>query len=58
MYGHFIESSAEEDYVDETMMMWVVLADGEHVKEHVLNSKGSIKGRSVLNRKRALDTDA
>ena len=37
-------SSDEEDYMDKTTMMQAVLEDAEHVKEHILNLKGSVKG--------------
>ena len=46
IYEHYVELSEEEDYVDETKMMQEVLADTEHVEEHVLN----FEGHRVLNR--------
>ncbi|XP_020172460.1 uncharacterized protein [Aegilops tauschii subsp. strangulata] len=59
IYKHYVESSDgssdEEDYMDETVMMHVVLEDTEHAEEHVLNFKGSIKGHRLLNRNRAHD---
>ena len=53
IYEHYVESSDEEDYTDETAMMQEVLANAECAEEHVLNFTGSIKGYRVLNRNRA-----
>ena len=57
VYEQYVESSDgssdEEEYSDETAMMQAVLEGAERTEEHVLNFKGSIKGRRVLNRNRA-----
>ncbi|KAE8788422.1 putative glutathione S-transferase GSTU6 [Hordeum vulgare] len=53
IYEHYVESydgsSDEEDYIDETWMMEVVLAAAEHAEEHVLKFKVSMKAHCVLN---------
>ena len=48
IYEYYVESSDEQDYMDEMMMMQVVLA-AEQAKEHVLNFMGSIKVHRVFN---------
>ncbi|XP_020194149.1 uncharacterized protein [Aegilops tauschii subsp. strangulata] len=52
-YVESFDSSNEEEYFDETMMMQAVLEDAECAEEHVLNFKGSINGHRVLNRNKA-----
>ncbi|XP_073358188.1 uncharacterized protein [Aegilops tauschii subsp. strangulata] len=41
IYEHYVESSYEEEYSDETVMMQAVLEDVERAEEHVLKFKGS-----------------
>jgi hypothetical protein len=54
-YAKFMDSSSsdEDEYEDETAMMYAVLEDAQRAEEHVVNFKESIKGHRVLNWKRA-----
>ena len=39
IYKHYVESSDEEAYVDETAMMQTILEEAKHAEERVLNFK-------------------
>lgn len=45
-----MSSPDKDQYEDETVMMQVVTEDAKRTEERVLDFKGSIKGRRVMNR--------